>query len=402
MTELVTLKQEHQTAASLYGDTVHLTELFEAVRKVAPWANDRKQPMSAPEIALVVRKAVAMGLDPLNAHEVQIWKDNRGSINFQIGYPLLIEWVRHFHGEHTEPQYTRLSAEQLQEEGLSAADVAYRVTFMMKKDIAGLTALLAAGYKPEEARRMLEVSGLGTASASEYSGQYFAPNGRSKSWKVQKRAITDAYRRKFGSPNRSEIEELRRVGGFDNLRPEDWEATGGLSADSAQALAESAAHWRERDEAMETDPQYKAEQEAKTTEVSSSLWGGEIVEVPATEWSDEADAANNDEAAMDAAERAADEAEAAMIEELQAEADAGLPGTPATIPDDRPHWKSRAAAIAWAIAQGAFGEPDSGTAPHARNAFDKVKAEHNPENFAAMSDLWYVDVLRRISEKAPV
>lgn len=112
--------------------------------------------------------------------------------------------------------------------------------------------------------------------------------------------------------------------------------------------------------------------------------------------------ANDDDAAMDAAERAADEAEAAMIEELQAEADAGLPGTPATIPDDRPHWKSRAAAIAWAIAQGAFGEPDSGTAPHARNAFDKVKAEHNPANFAAMSDLWYADVLRRISEKVPV
>ena len=283
MTELVTLTQEHQTATSLYGQTEHLQELFQAVRKVAPWANDQKQPMNDMEVGLVIRKAVAMGLDPLNAHEVQIWKDHRGSVNFQIGYPLTIEWVRHFHGEHTEPQYTRLSAEQLKEEGLSAADVAYRVSFLMKKDIPALSDLIRAGYDPQDARAMMEVTGLGVASAQEYAGQYFAPNARSKSWKVQKRALTDAYRRKFGTPTRREIEELRRVGGFDNLRPEDWEGGGGLATDDAAALAKSNAQWRERGVAMD-DPVYRAAQKAQSTEAASALFGGPVIDAtPTTE-----------------------------------------------------------------------------------------------------------------------
>jgi len=91
-----------------------------------------------------------------------------------------------------------------------------------------------------------------------------------------------------------------------------------------------------------------------------------------------------------------DEAEAAAIAELQAEADAGKPGTPATA---RPHWTSKAAAIAWGIEQGAFGDPDASAAsPHARNAFEKLKTEHNPADFATMSDLWYADVMLRLDQ----
>jgi len=145
-------------------------ELFEAVRKVAPWANARDGKMSDMEIALVVRKAVAMGLDPLNPHEVQIWKDNRGSVNFQVAYPLMIEWVRHFFGAHTEPQKHRLTADELKEEGAQPQDVGYRVTFLMENDLPKLAMLIAAGYTPEEARKMLEVTGVGIATAQEYNG----------------------------------------------------------------------------------------------------------------------------------------------------------------------------------------------------------------------------------------
>lgn len=265
----ITLAQEHQTAASLYGDKGSLIELFEAVRKVAPWADK----MSENEIALVVRKAVAMGLDPLNAHEVQIWKDNRGAVSFQIGYPLQIEWVRHFHGEHTEPQYTRLEEAELRAEGLQKDDVAYRVSFLMKKDIAALQTLIQAGYNPDEARKMLEVTGVGVATLKEYNGEYFAPNGRSRSWKVQKRALTDAYRRKFGDPTRYEIEELRRLGGFDNLRPDDWTDGGGLAPGDARALAESKAEWREHNARMESDPQYRTATKAQNGVVVDALWG---------------------------------------------------------------------------------------------------------------------------------
>ena len=272
MTEmaLVTREQEHQTATSLYGGNDQLRELFDAVKAVAPWANG-KESMTNNEIALVVRKAVAMGLDPLNAHEVQIWKDKRGAVNFQIGYPLMVEWVRHFHGEHTEPRYHRLSADELKAEGLQAADVAYRVTFLMKADIGSLQTLSESGYDPQEARAMLEVSGLGVATAAEYQGEYFAPAARSRSWKVQKRAMVDAYRRKFGTPNRSEIEELRRIGGFERVHPEDWEGTEELKPGDAGALAKSHALDREHREALE-DPEYAAEFAATVVEAQAALY----------------------------------------------------------------------------------------------------------------------------------
>ncbi|HUS97787.1 MAG TPA: hypothetical protein VMX97_13715 [Hyphomicrobiaceae bacterium] len=263
----------------MYGEKDNLVELFEAVRKVAPWANDKDAPMTDGEIALTVRRAVAMGLDPLNAHEVQIWKDKRGSVNFDISYILRIEWVRHFHGEHTEPQYRRLTAEELEAEGLLPQDVAYRVTFLMKKDLPGLSVLIQAGYDPTEARAMLEVSGLGVSLASEYNGQYFASSGRSKSWKVQKRALTDAYRRKFGDPTRFEIEELRRVGGLSNLRPGDWEDGAGLADSDAVTLAKSNAAHREHAERMQGDPEYHAEHVAQDAEANSAMWGAPPVVV---------------------------------------------------------------------------------------------------------------------------
>lgn len=297
VTTLVTREQEHQTATSLYGNNAELRELFDAVKAVAPWANG-KESMTNNEIALVVRKAVAMGLDPLNAHEVQIWKDKRGAVNFQIGYPLMVEWVRHFHGEHTEPRYHRLDADELRAEGLQPNDIAYRVTFLMNKDIASLQTLAEAGYDPREARAMLEVSGLGVATLAEYNGDYFAPAARSRSWKVQKRAMVDAYRRKFGTPNRSQIEELRRIGGFERVRAEDWEGTEGLAPGDAGALARSHALDREHQEKLATDPAYAEKFAATVVEAQAALYpDAQTVEAivvepeapPAPHWIDDAE-----------------------------------------------------------------------------------------------------------------
>jgi len=50
-------------------------------------------------------------------------------------------------------------------------------------------------------------------------------------------------------------------------------------------------------------------------------------------------------------------------------------------------------AIAWAIEQGAFDE-----IAHARNAYEKVKREHNPKTAREMAQLWIADVRRRLAE----
>lgn len=220
---LVTQQQEAATAAALYGARENLEEFYKAMKTVAPWVKSKKYEMSAEEVMLVARRAVAMGLDPLNPHEVQIWKDWQG-VQFQIAYTLQREWVRHFKGEYTEPQFHRLTEPELKEEGLEPEDVAYRAMILMKDDIPHMENLIKAGYKPDQARRMLEITGIGVATKDEWENEYFAPKGRSKAWKVKKRAVTAALRGKFGTPSRPEIIQLRRLRGDANLTLDDWKA----------------------------------------------------------------------------------------------------------------------------------------------------------------------------------
>jgi hypothetical protein len=174
------------------------------------------------DIGLIVRRALALGLDPLNPHEVQIWVDKRGNVQFQLSYTLMAEWVRHCHGEHTEPQFEELDEAGKDREGLVHGAMAFRASFIMKDDIETIKALIDAGFPPEVARQMVTVTGLGVAFPAELSSQYFAPAGRSPAWKVQKRALVDAYRRKFGTPTREQIMELRRVSGRDQIEAQDW------------------------------------------------------------------------------------------------------------------------------------------------------------------------------------
>jgi hypothetical protein len=201
--------QNPQTALTGY-DEPQIQQFADIVKRIAPWANNTDSPMTNQEIGLVVRRALTMGIDPLNPHEVQIWKD-KGRISFQIGYPLTAQWVRHFHGEHTEPRFTRLTEEELENEGLQPLDVAYYARFIMKSDLVAMREFMSMGvFDNQEVRAMFEIVGMGVANIQEYRGQYFAPKGRSRSWKVKKRALTDAYRCKFGTPTKSEISQLRR------------------------------------------------------------------------------------------------------------------------------------------------------------------------------------------------
>ena len=249
MAEMTVRQQEHQSATTLYGDMDALAELAGAIRKVAPWANDPKYPMTDYEVGLVARRSIGMSLDPLNPNEIQIWKDSHG-IHFQLAKSLITEWMHHFKGDTTEPRYYRLMAEQLEEEGLTPKHVAYKCTFYMRDDLDKITTLIEAQIDtPSNVRAMFEIWGIGVATPDEWNNAYFAPAGRSKASKVQKRALTDAIVKRFGTPTKAEIEELRRTSGTDRITADDWEGAYEVGADErgTVALAQDAANRRENE-----------------------------------------------------------------------------------------------------------------------------------------------------------
>ena len=217
--ETMALAVNPQTALTGYAPQA-VQAYVSAVRSIAPWANDPKYKVADNDVILVVQRALALGVDPLNPHEVQIWVDSRGKITFQLAYTIMAEWAR-LKGEHTEPRYTRLTAEEMRLEGLQSNDIAYRAAFIMRADLGDFYAA-AQAIGLDEARAMFEVRGIGSATAAEYADQYFAPKGRPKSWKVQKRALIDAYRKRFGTPTKAEIEAIRRGKGWDKIEPEHW------------------------------------------------------------------------------------------------------------------------------------------------------------------------------------
>ena len=345
MTQIV----KQQNAQLAYRDNEEVTQLAQIVKKVAPWANG----MADGEIGLTVRRAMALGVDPLNPHEVQIWKDWNGTINIQLSYSLIIEWVKRFKGEHTRPVYYRLTPEQLDEEGLALDDIAYRVKFIMTEDLFKITEHSEA-FGGDAAREMFTVEGLGSCSRDDWDrkskkgNDIFAPNGRSKAWKVQKRALADAYRNKFGDPTEAEIVQLRRDLGYYSAEPPDWDGAEGLPTTEAHALASGRA---KQTHYAEEHPATREEMD----DAKAALFGGPPVVAPVdAEWSDEADAES--------------------IAELQAEADAGERGTPATrsvmaeAPGDLP--------VKWPafckLAKEALGYDNI---PHVQGALHKIKGD---------------------------
>jgi hypothetical protein len=195
---------------------------------VAPWVhyklNGQWQQTTKKEVSLVIRRCMALGVDPLNDKEVHIWRGKHG-VNLQLAYTLMAQWVRNMKGGHTEPRFTDLTPAEKELHGLAENDQATRASLVMLSDIHNIIALTQAGFSPEEAREHFTVTGLGTVKGQDWASPYFAPNGRSKRWKLKKRALTDAYRRLFGEPSRQEIHVLRRQRGDVPLLPEDFEGT---------------------------------------------------------------------------------------------------------------------------------------------------------------------------------
>jgi hypothetical protein len=158
----------------------------------------------------------------------------------------MAQWVRNLKGGHTEPRFTDLAPAEKEFYGLAPNDQATRVSLVMLSDIPNIIALTEAGFSPEEARAHFTVTGLGTVRAEDWGSPSFTPNGRSKRWKLQKRALTDAYRRRFGEPSRHEIHVLRRQRGDVPLLPEDFEGTDHLLPGDRTNLALAHARARTR------------------------------------------------------------------------------------------------------------------------------------------------------------
>jgi len=220
--------------AKMYGTQEQIEVYGNLVRKFAPWSEG----MTDKEVEYAIRRVVTMGLDPLAPHEVQIWKDNRRVIQVQHSYTLIIEWVKKFKGEHTSPIEVRLTEDELLEEGLPPDAVAYRCSMIMTKDLDRMQQFLNMSKDADlkTVMSLFQFSGIGVSLRKEYDGEYFAPAGRSKSWKVKKRAKTDAYRHKFGTPTRKEIVELRRDLGWEEIQPEDWAQALEVGADERGTL----------------------------------------------------------------------------------------------------------------------------------------------------------------------
>lgn len=278
---LVTRDQEMATAATLYGSEKDIGRFFHVVRKVAPWASpNTKFALSDQEVGFCVRRALAMGLDPLNPHEVQIWKDKRGNVNFQLAYTLMTEWVKHFKGAHTEPQFTKLTEADKDFELLDYTSEAFYAEFIMRSDFDEIERMITImKTDPEEAREMFTVRGLGVANKEELQSDYFAPHARSKSWKIQKRAVVDAYRKKFGTPTRPDIMELRRIGAAPHLTVQDWKvaAESVSELDNGEALVAAAKASAENRKAAEDN---KGTSPAEILEKSREALhgGGDVLE----------------------------------------------------------------------------------------------------------------------------
>jgi len=252
-----------------------LYALGQAARAFAPWANDDKYPFTDLEIALTVRRGDTLGLDVFNPHETQIWKDKRGNVNFQLAYTLMAGWANYILGGHTRPQYTDLTTDEKEENGIPAGDHACRCTFIMKSDLPLITTMIDAGWTAQAARDDLTLEGMATVSASDWASMYFAPNARSKRWKLEKRAYTDALRRRFGTPSQGAIEELRRATGMDSVVAADWKVAGeeGYMGDVAVKAAGMSAQTRASKE--EIDEKTPEEVEAVLVKNRTILHGDE-------------------------------------------------------------------------------------------------------------------------------
>lgn len=276
MTEKTDLAEVNTATLERYGIHEEDRILARQVRKFASWARG-KYPMTDDEILASCIRARQMGVHPLNDKAFQAYKDSHG-IHLDYHYSLISKWVSQFlKVRHTAPRYYRLTDEQLEFEGLSETDVAYYAKFILNEDLDDYYRMMDK-LPPDEAYDMFAVTGIGVTDKSTWNSQYFAPNGRSKAWKLQKRALKDAYVRKFGYPSPAEARFMQEQLGW--VDPDDDDVNYGaqpvdISDESRVALMQSHAKLKRLPApTISTD-------EAKSALFGNDAVDAELVEPPA-------------------------------------------------------------------------------------------------------------------------
>ncbi|MCP4544244.1 MAG: hypothetical protein GY832_44595 [Chloroflexi bacterium] len=220
MTEIVEaqaaeLAERDEQRAALARKGVNDTALMHAemIYVFAPYAHNRDHPFTKDDALFTALRCREMGVHPLNQKGIQVYKDKHG-VHIDYHYSMVAKWVSQFlKVRHTQPRYIRLGAEQLEYEGLSADSVAYYATFI---PFDALDRYYETIDRMEEkaAYEMFAVKGIGSASKSQFNSSYFSPNGRSPAWKLQKRALRDAYTRWLGNPSPAEARFLQEQSDF--------------------------------------------------------------------------------------------------------------------------------------------------------------------------------------------
>jgi len=242
--------------------------LANQIRKFAHWANGEKYPMSNDEVILTAIRARQMGVHPLNDKAFSAYKDAHG-IHLDYHYSLIAKYVTKARGiRHTNPRYFRLSSEELEQEGLNDNFVAYYATFILIEDLQHYYDLMER--VPEKlAYQTIAKHGLGSVIKKRWASPHFAPNGRSKAWKVQKRALKDAYVKAFGYPAPAEAAALQAAGGWISPSDSDLEVAA-LNTDYTPNIVALAQNERLVREVLEDPP--SSEERAET---HAALWGDE-------------------------------------------------------------------------------------------------------------------------------
>ena len=262
----------------------------EMVHRFAPYAEE----MTRDDALFVAIRCDEMGVHPMNDKAIQVYKDSHG-IHIDYHYSLIAKYVSQIRGiRHTQPRYTRLTTEQLEEQGLAPTDIAYFASFVPRDawdDYYNMMDRMSA----QDAYDLFAVRGIGSTSKEKWDGFYFAPNGRSKAWKVYKRALKDAYVTAFGYPSPSEARSLQEKSEFFAPSMEALEYSSNHTSEKKSDTNFIKPHTRGKNKLFKTTPE-------DTEEPTAEEGPAPVQEIIEPEFDAEADAQ--------------------AVQELQAEADA--------------------------------------------------------------------------------
>jgi len=219
---------------------------------------------NAGEATRLAQAAVLSRANPFRG-ELYIFGDN-----IVEGYKLLVRWAKR--QEDYTATYTQLAADDPQMGQVKAAKIGYVCELWRDSVKADLVSAVKAGIPYEVAATMFQPErAVGIVTQSDMNRE--PPKGWSWDQVAKKRALKNALNLAYGMPSPDElVRESWTVDG-QHTEAEDWQGAEELNPDDAAALAKSRARWREHNERLETDPEYREQHAVKVAEGAAALFG---------------------------------------------------------------------------------------------------------------------------------